>query len=196
MIVPNLEDALILLQPLGLFTICVALYSIFIFKFYKFLAKKSLFELDLHKYNTSEHPFFKKLVHILLYLLKYAILFPIFSFFWFSVLVVLLAFLSKTATLDTILLTSMALISAVRITAYYDEDLSKDLSKMLPFALLGVFLVDIAFFSVSSSVGLLLGITEKYDSLIYYLVFIVLLEFFLNISSIISGLLSSDESDN
>lgn len=51
-------------------------------------------------------------------------------------------------TVDTVFLVSSSLIIAIRIAAYYNEDLSKDLAKLLPFALLGIFLLSPTFFSL------------------------------------------------
>lgn len=165
------------LKPLFFFVIGVVIYSIFIFKFYRFVARKDIFELDLHKYNDSKHPVIKKVFHGFFYVVKYILLFPIFSFFWFSVLTILLSFLSKNGSVENILLVSIAVVSSVRITAYYDEDLSRDLAKMLPFALLGVFLVDISFFSASSSFQLIQSIPSKFMLLSYYFLFAIVVEF-------------------
>ena len=77
---------------------------------------------------------------------KYLVLFPIVAFAWFIILTVLLTFLAKTRSLDLILLVSMSVLAAIGVTAYDNEDLSRGLSKMLPFALLGVFLIDISYF--------------------------------------------------
>jgi len=57
-------------------------------------------------------------------------------FFWFMVLSLLMIMISKVPDLGQIFQISIALVSVIRITAYYNEDLSRDLAKMLPFALL------------------------------------------------------------
>jgi len=49
-------------------------------------------------------------------------------------------FLSKEMPTGVIFLISITVIGGTRITSYYKEDLAKDLGKLLPFALLGVFL--------------------------------------------------------
>ena len=36
----------------------------------------------------------------------------------------------------------MGLVAATRITAYYNEDLSRDMAKTIPFALLGIMIID------------------------------------------------------
>ena len=177
MIEITVGEAITVIKPLAIFVLSIAIYSIFIFNFYRFIAKKDVFPLNLDKYNTSKSPALRKTLHFIFYVFKYILLFPIFSFFWFAILTILLSFLSKNSSVENILLVSIAVVGAVRITAYYNEDLSRDLGKMLPFALLGVFLVDISFFSFGNSIILLKTIPEKYSLLVYYLVFAILLEF-------------------
>ena len=108
-------------------------------------------------------------------------MFPIIIFFWFAVLAIFLGFLGKDQSTESILLVSIALVSAVRITAYFTEDLSRDLAKMLPFALLGVFLVDRSYFKLDVSLDLLRHVPDFWQLLVYSLLFIVALEVILRI---------------
>ncbi len=112
---------------------------------------------------------------------KHIFFLPILIFFWFVVLSVILAFLSKEQGAQIVLLLSIALIATIRVMAYYNEDLSKDLAKMLPFALLGIFLVDISFFSIDSSIASLSQIPALWNIMIYYLIFLIILEFVLRL---------------
>jgi hypothetical protein len=117
------------------------------------------------------------------------VLFPIVAFAWFVILTVLLIFLAKNRSVDSILLVAMSVLAAIRVTAYYDQDLSRDLSKMLPFALLGVFLIDISYFSLPTSMQTLRQIPAQVENIIYYLFFIIGLEFLLRMfSPIVDGL--------
>ena len=60
---------------------------------------------------------------------------------------------------------------------------------MPPFALLGVFLIDISYFSIRALMQALQQTSGQMDSVIYYLVFIVGLEFLLRIvSPILDGI--------
>ena len=81
-----------------------------------------------------------------------------------------------------VLLISVAIVAAVRVTAYYNEDLSKDLAKMLPFALLGVFLLDTSFFSFSEALTEIKQLFLLWENMIYYFIFVIGLEFVLRIS--------------
>jgi hypothetical protein len=179
----SLSEALVLLKPLTLFIIGMGIYAWFIFKFYRFVAKRELFKVDFGKYEGKEGSGVKKFFHGFFYIVKYVILFPLLTFFWVVVLSIILAFLSKTTNMDSILLVSMALVGIIRIMSYYNEDLSKDLAKMLPFALLGVFLVDISYFSISDSVAAISQLPLLWKSAVYYLGFIIALEFLLRLFS-------------
>lgn len=190
MAILNVSEAYTILKPVLLFVIGMAVYSIFIFKFYRFIARKNVFELDLGKYSHSEHKFIKKTTDTFFFIIKYILLFPVLVFFWFMVLAVLLAFLARDPVMSNILLVSIALVSVVRVTAYYDEELSRDLAKMLPLALLGVFLIDISYFSFSESMTVLQKAPEALSTIAYYLLFVIALEFVLRVISIFLSLFS------
>lgn len=167
-----------ILKPLILFVIGMLVYSVFIFKFYRFLGRRDIFEMNLKKkYGVG------KFLGVIWYGIEHILLFPLFVFIWFMVVSGLLMVLAKNQTASGILLISMALVATVRITAYYHEDLSKDLAKMLPFALLGIFLVDISYFSWSGSFELVKQIPSLWKTAGYYLGFIIALEFVLRIIS-------------
>ncbi|MBS3073390.1 hypothetical protein J4465_01160, partial [Candidatus Pacearchaeota archaeon] len=131
------------------FTILILIYSIFVFYFYKFLAKKNILGLDLSQYNIYKKSRFYKLLASVLYFVEYILLLPLLSLIWFAFLSIFLIILSKSPSITTILTISASLVGAVRITAYLSEDLSKDLAKMLPFVLLAFFLVGETFFDPS-----------------------------------------------
>jgi len=181
-------EAYTVLKPLIIFIIGMVIYSLFIFKFYRFVARRDIFELNLQQYNKAEHPFLKKTFGSFLYLVEYLLVFPLFTFLWFAVMVVLIAFLAKEQTAQSVLLVSIAVVATVRVTSYYKEELSRDLAKMLPFALLGVFLVDISFFSFASSFTVVKQIPFLWKTIIYYLLFVIVLEFILRIVHSFVGL--------
>ena len=178
-----MADATTTLRPLISFVIGVAIYSIFIFNFYRFLGRRDIFEMNLEKYQQSRVRSLQILLHLIFYVGKYLVLFPIVAFAWFVILTVLLTFLAKNRSVDSILLVSMSVLAAIRITAYYNEDLSRDLSKMLPFALLGVFLIDISYFSIPVSLQALQQTPAELENIVYYLIFIIALEFLLRLLS-------------
>lgn len=188
----SFSEGLSLAKPLGLFIIGLAIYSFFIFKFYKFLARREIFTFSMDKAEGG----FSKFLHGIFYFFKYLLVFPVFMIFWVMILSVILAFLSKNSDVETLILISVALVGVIRVMAYYDEDLSKDLAKMMPFALLGVFLVDISFFSTANTINTLIEMTKLWRLWVYYLFMLILIEFILRIFYSIVGLIRGETVDD
>ena len=163
----NYPELYAVLKPLTFYVIGITVYSMFVFKFYRFLSKKDLFELNLDQYNTTSHPILKKFISIVFYIIEYIFFFPVLVFFWFTILTIFLTFLSRDQAVQNILLVSIAIVGAVRLASYYNEDLSRDLAKMLPFALLGLFLIDISYFSFGESYSIIWEIPTYWKTLLY-----------------------------
>jgi hypothetical protein len=189
------SEAITLMKPLAVFVLMMVIYSVFVFKFYRFIARRDIFSLDLRDYNKTGNQLFHNSLNVILYFIQYLLLFPIFTFFWLAVLAFLLSFLAREQTIQNVLLVSVSVVASVRIAAYYNEDLSHDLAKMLPFALLGVFLLNISFFSwadVMTVFGQLQGLLKL---IVYYLIFVISLEFVLRVMYFIKTTVSpKDES--
>lgn len=177
----DLNDAFELLWPAALYLLGMVIYAIFIFKFYRFVAARDMFEVDLSKYEESRFQLIRGFLHCVMYVVKYVLVFPLFAIFWFTVLTLILAFLSKEQAFPQVLLAALATVSAIRVASYYNEDLSRDLAKILPFAVLGIFIIDASFFEVSSSLNVLEQANGYRESILYYLVFLVGLEFILRL---------------
>ncbi|MCX9013532.1 MAG: hypothetical protein OIN89_01845 [Candidatus Methanoperedens sp.] len=191
----TLSEGYGLLSPILLYVAGMVIYAVFIFKFYRFLARKDIFELDLQKYNTLRFAFLRKTVRAIIHVFKFVLFLPILVFLWFGGLTVLLVFLAKEQPIENILLVSLTVVSSIRVTAYYTEDLSKDLAKMLPFALLGVLIVDASYFSLWNSIGVLLKLISMWKILVYYLVFLIILELALKIVSHVIRLIRPKRSE-
>ncbi len=170
-----------LLSDVAVYVVGMALYAVFVFNFYRFLAAKNMFQIDLSRYEQSRFRLVRRLLHVFFYVVKYIILFPFFAFFWFAVLTLILTFLSKDRSFADTLVVALATVSAIRMTAYYNEDLSRDLAKILPFAVLAVFLIDASFFAIGESLDVLREVEDYTANIVYYLLFLVLLEFALRI---------------
>ena len=183
-----------LIITLIFFTAVIVIYAIFVFYFYRFLAKKNLIELNLNKYNQSQHPTAVKFFAAIFYIIEYLIILPILTFFWFTVLAILVLILSKGIEVKTILLISAALVAAVRITSYVSEDLSKDLAKMLPFTLLAIAITTAGFFDVSALLLRIEEIPSLFSHILYYLLFIVIVELVMRISDFTQSAISSSDS--
>ncbi len=122
-------------------------------------------------------------MHVLFYVAQYLFVFPLVAFFWFATFTVLLSFLAPDRPFSDILLVALAVVGTIRISAYLTEDLSRDLAKILPFAVLGIFIVNVSFFRTSESFEVLRQAKDNSESILYYLVFLIILEFVLRIFS-------------
>ena len=165
----------------GVYVAGIGLYAVFIFHFYRFLAARDMFRFDLSRYQDSRYQVLRGLLHLFMYVIKYIVVFPVFAFFWLAVLTVILAFLSKDRAFSEVLLVALATVSAIRVAAYYNEDLSRDLAKILPFAVLGIFIIDASFFTIEDSLAVLHDANNQREVIFYYFIFLVALEFVLRI---------------
>lgn len=149
--------------------ISIATYSILIWHFYRYIAIRDCFKISPRRH--------KKVIGFL----KYFLLFPFVAFLYFAGFSLMLLFLTKKYDTDALLSTSFAIVVAIRITAYYSGDLSKDVAKMLPFALLGVVLVDPSYFNVGSIHTKILELPEYSIKIIQFILFMILIEWILRI---------------
>ena len=177
----GIDDALDLLRPVAVYILGMSVYAFFVFRFYRFVASRDMFALDLSKYEESQRGWLRVVLHLVLYVCKYIILFPVFAFFWFGVLTVILAFLSRDQTMSEILRMALVTVSSIRVVSYYDEDLSRDLAKILPFGVLAFFLVDSSSLSVRESFDVLRDVRDHSENILYYLVLLIALEFTLRL---------------
>jgi hypothetical protein len=155
--------------PIFYLIVSIAIYAILIWHFYRFIAKRNIFKISPKKHA--------KVIHFL----KYFLLFPFVASIFFIGFSLMLLFLTKNLDLQSVLSTSFAVIAAIRITAYYSEDLSKDLAKLLPFVLLGVFLVDPSYFSFEDIINKINSLPQLLTLCIQFILFIVLIEWILRI---------------
>jgi hypothetical protein len=165
----------------------MVVYSVFVWKLHKFIGTKNIFELNLKRFNKSEHPF----IASLLYFLEYIIILPILIFFWFAIFGIFLILVMEL-DLKTILFISAAVIATVRIAAYipgYGEALSREIAKLLPLNLLAIALLTPDFFDVERIIGNLSHIGEFFSLILSYLAFIIILEILLRFFELFLDLL-------
>jgi len=177
---------------LFIFSIGLFVYAVFVWHFYKTLSKRDLFKINLEKYNlpTAKHKTLGKIWSVLIYILKYGFIFPIYIFLWFLILSLFLLVLSEEITINHIILTSVVIVSATRITSYYKEDLSNDMAKLIPFALLAILIIDPNFFSMQTTIARLSEIPSLGLQIIQFLIFSIVLEWILRILYLIKKGLS------
>ena len=193
----DLMGAYDLLGPLGLYVLGIAVYGVFVFHFYRFLARKDIFDLDLQKHNHARRPTLRKTVTVVFYTFKSLFLFPLFVFFWFLVMAGLLLLMGRNQSIDTVMLAAMGVVGAIRLCSYYNGTLSMDVAKILPFALLGIMLIDNSLIKIPQSTDSFREAALRWDLFVYYLGAVVAMEFLLRIGSGILGILKglSDRSE-
>jgi len=139
----SIGEAYTVLFPLLVFVLILLVYSILIFKFYKVLSRKNIFQLKLSK-NSIFHQFGGRII----FAIENILITPILILISLVIISLLLFLMNEDYALGGIVLIAAAIVEVVRITAYYDESLSHDLAKMLPLAMLAIFIMDINVFSI------------------------------------------------
>jgi hypothetical protein len=163
----NLDYSFI--TPLAYLIILIAIYSIGIWHFYRYIARRDCFNI-----NTIHH---QKLFSFL----KYFLIYPFIAFLFFLGFSFMILFITKDYEFVSILSTSFAVVIAIRLTAYYSEDLSKDVAKMLPFALLGLFIADPSYFGYAEITAKINSLPEFLNLCIQFIFLIVIVEWILRI---------------
>lgn len=120
----------------------IVLYSAFVYRFYRYLAKKDLIDADFSQYSEGFSGFMKRLVDGIMLIVQNILFAPFLISFWVLILAIILTLLSGGDDLYWNVLVATSVVGAVRVISYFSEDLARDVAKMLPFAVLGVFLVD------------------------------------------------------
>lgn len=187
----NPEYAMLLSTLILAFVILI--YALFVRKFYHFIAHRDILKLNLSKYNSSNHPVFGKIFAVLLYLIEYILILPFIVFFWFAILAVILLTITKTQTATSIMVLSAAIVIAIRMISYYNEDLAEEIAKLLPLAVLAIAITDSSLFEPSRFINTLASGNIFFSQVLYFLGFIILVEFILRILSLVSFASQDDE---
>jgi len=169
-------------------TTIIVLYSIFVFYFYKFLAKKDILTLNLNRFNNYSHPGVVKFFAFIFYVIEFIILLPILIFIWFTVFSVFLLVLGQSFGLQKILLITAALVASVRIISYINSDLSEDLAKLIPLNLLAISMITPGFFNFRALIERVKEIPILLHDIIYFLVFIIAIEIMMRIVDLFTDL--------
>ena len=167
--------------PMIFYIIGIVIYAVIVWNYYRFLGRRDLFKLNLSEIDGSNHKKATKTYVFGKHFLKYVVIFPIITFVWFSIIAGMLIFMSKSQGVENILLISMTLVVSARILAYYSEELAKEVAKLLPLAMLALFIVDPTYFSFEASLLKFSQIPGYWATLLNYLLFAVLLEIVLRL---------------
>ncbi len=170
------------LRPVLLLLFAITAYAIFVYKFYHYLGKRDIIE---RKYTLGEMYSQKNYIfRSILYIVEYLIATPIIVAFWALVIIILLSLVSIDP-LDQIILVSMAVVGAIRATAYYNETLSNELASMVPYLLLCVYISDTSIVTWSTMIAQFKGYIAMADRIIIYLLFLAAVEILLRFVQVI-----------
>jgi hypothetical protein len=177
--------------PLALRAVVIVAYLIFIFEFYRFVARRDIFELRFRRYARGvigrSVESVGNAVRFLLYVVEYLVVYPILTIVWYVFYLLLVVLLAPGIDVRLLLVTSMAVVTAIRVTSYYSQNLSQDLAKMLPLAILGALIVEESPALPSEvPVDVVLAVAAQWETIATYLLFLVLLEFVLRIGQVVA----------
>lgn len=117
-------------------TAILAFYCYVVLLSYRKLSKRDMFEIHLEdKHGLG------KVFEVAVYILRYIILFPIYSVFWFiflSYTIILLGAVNFTH----ILFLAALILAATRLLAYFSEASANEIAKLLPFVFLAAVLLN------------------------------------------------------
>ncbi len=158
----------------------VVVYSIIVWKFYRFVSRRNPLGLDLSRYNKAQSSFLRKLFSAFLYFVEYIIIFPFVIFVIFVGFTFLLIILTETTDIAHLLIVSAVIIATIRVTAYYQEELSRDIAKLIPLMLLTLMVINPLFLAetqyLEQVILRLVQIPQFISEIGYYLIFIIILE--------------------
>ncbi len=172
------------------FSIGMVVYGIFIFHFYRFLAKRNVLSYDIEtrlrggKLKSSGEKI-SAAPRIVAYIATKIFIFPIIVFLWFLAYSLFMFFLAQDLSIKTVFLVSSSLVIAIRIAAYYNEDLARDIAKLLPFTLLGIFLLSPTFFDVDEIKSRLAEVPNFLVQIVAFILVAIIVETTLSILYII-----------
>ncbi len=162
---------------LFLLTLAIVAYSIIIWNFYRFIARKDIIKLNLRGNVSTE----TKLSKGFFYFLENLLISPFLVFLGFSIFAILLILVTESLEVGSILIISAVIVAAVRMTAYYKKDLAKDLAKTIPFALLALALTNPEFFHLETIFSGFSQMPLFFNRIPFYIGFAILLEIILRI---------------
>jgi hypothetical protein len=194
--VPGNEKIIV---DLFLYTFFILFFIIFVWKFHKFISARDFFELNLRQYNRTEHPKLEKIIAMILYILEYLIILPFLVVCWFVVFalfLIALSMLSNTSNIvDTplLLLLGAAIVAVNRITAYIDQEMSKEFAKILPLNLLAIFVISSKTFNLNALIDKIAEIPSFFNNILVLLGFVIGIELILRGFYSLNQLVKSEE---
>ena len=164
--------------------LAIAIFGIILGTFYKNFSRERFFVLEENQGESNVD----SAVHILAFIAKYTLAFPLITFVWFMFLSLFLVFLGDQPVAETMFV-ALAVVAAIRMTAYWDEGISEDLAKMLPLGLLAYFISNPAVLSTQIFEEKVYSITQVLPLSLEFLLYIIILEWILRLGVVIRDFL-------
>ena len=188
-----LKDFFIDKQFLVLLSSTIVLFlAIFImwYFYHRQLSRKNLF--DIPKIDSDRK--FVNFINRFVYFSKYLIIFPLYSFIWFLIFSFLLVLIAKARPIGEIMFFGIVIVSVTRIAAYVSPKLAEDMAKLLPWALIIVFLTDPTSITIESIQISFNNFVQEIPNVAKYLIFIAFVEWSLRMGNWMIG--SDKEKDS
>jgi len=122
----------------------IAIYSLFVWYFYRFISKRAAITEIIRRFSKKEN---RTRTTRIIEAIIYFILFPIIIFVWFSFLAFFIFIIAEAMPFYIAIFVSMTIIAVVRILSYYKEDAAKEVAKMIPYAILSFLLTSVAIYA-------------------------------------------------
>ena len=174
----SFEMAWQLVRPAIAFALVLAAYTMTVFYFCRFISKRDVIRFQYAGLRSlvARNTTLRILLFSWIWSLRYGVLFPLVAYGWFMMLTVMMAILYNSKEPAQLILISMSVITAVRVTAYLDEDLSRDIARILPFALLGLFIASFSDIEIGATIRLLRESAQEWERLLYYWIYVIMQE--------------------
>jgi len=176
-----------------LLVLLIVIYSIFIWHFYRLLSKKDILQLNLNQYNKYQDAILVKIIAGFLYFIEYILISPLLIFAGFVGFTIFIILMNESLSIASLLLISATIVASIRITAYYKEDLSREIAKFFPFTLLGLSLINPNLFNLDRIFSQVLSIPSLFNQVGNYLLFIIFIEIILRIFRFIFSFFSDEK---
>jgi hypothetical protein len=168
-----------------LVVILVVIYAILIWKFYRWISKREILKLSVWIKSRTSSPGGSKFLGGIFYLIENLVFLPVIIFLWFLFVTIFLIFLTQGMEVGTVLTLSAIIITAIRMSSYYKEEVARELAKMLPLTLLAVALTQYGTFNFSEIIKNISLIPNYISEIWIYFIFIFVVEFILTLFDLI-----------
>ncbi len=161
----------------AVYVLSLAIGMYIVWYLYKKIANRDMFSIEMNE-GKGFTGIIKNIINSIMYIFKYGVLFPVYTFGMFLLLATSLFFLSTGVSIEMIMLMTIVIISVVRLLAYVNEETAQELSKMVPFAMIAFFITNpnISNYQYNFPDIALLTSAQMLNTLSEYVIFLIGLE--------------------